>query len=131
MRKFILLFLPMLLILGYPAQAASSEQAYLRYLPDVPLLPGLAELADQSVIFDKAEGRVIESVAVSGVFISEQDVRNYYSRTLPSLGWNRTGPDRFLRNGEQLVVKWEKVQDGVIVRFSLSPKQGQNQGKNF
>ena len=130
MRKFALSVLLMVSISAYSANAATGQQSYLHYLPDVPLLPGMTELTDQSVVFDKAEGRVIESVVFAG-FISAKDVQNYYNRTLPSLGWSMAGPDRFLRNGEQLIVKWEKVQDGAIVRFSLSPKQGQKQGKNF
>ena len=128
MRQFLLLFLFLMTI--FP-RAEAGQQSYLHYMPDVPLPPGMAELPDQSVVFDKAEGRVIESIAISGESISAREVRDYYGRTLPALGWSAAGPDRFLRNDEQLIVKWEKVQDGVLVRFSLSPKQGQKQGKNF
>lgn len=102
---------------------AWAEQSYLSYLPDVPLMSGMAELEDQSFIFDKAEGRVIET-AVFTKSSSEKEVVAFYGKTLPELGWTVLSPDRFLRNGEQLIVKCEKVSGGVVTKFSLSPKQG-------
>ena len=118
------------LIGGSPASAAEASAAYLSYLPDVPLLDGLAELPDQSVVFDKAEGRVVET-AVLAPSDSEKRVFEFYGKTLPALGWQMLTHDRFLRNNEQLVVKWEKVSDGALVRFSLSPKPPLKQEKNY
>ena len=112
------------------ATAAEPSAVYLSYLPDVPLMAGLTELPDQSVVFDKAEGRVVET-AVLAPSDSEKRVFEFYGKTLPALGWERLKPDRFLRNNEQLVVKWEKVQDGALVRFSLSPKPTLKQEKNY
>lgn len=107
-----------------------ENQAYLQYLPDVPLWPGAREIEDQSVVFDKEEGRVVEAV-VDIEKTSEKSALNYYAKALPALGWTSMRPGLFVRNGEQLVVKWEKVQGGAILRFSLLPNVAGKQEKNF
>ncbi len=109
-----------LFLLASPA--AQAEQGYLEYLPDVPLMDGMGELEDYSFMFDKAEGRVIETAAFVAVS-SESEVMDFYAGALPQLGWVPISRDRFLRNGEQLIVKSEKVEGGVLARFWLSPKQ--------
>lgn len=112
-----------LLVLTLMPLSAQADQSYLSYLPDVPLMEGMAELEDQSFVFDKAEGRVTET-AVFTAASTEKEVMAYYLKVLPELGWTTLSPDRFLRNGEQLIVKCDKVSGGVVARFSLSPKQG-------
>lgn len=102
---------------------AAENQAYLHYLPDVPLQAGTSELVDEAVLFDKAEGRIIESVVDVGK-TPEKQALNYYSEALPPLGWTPAGGGVFVRNGEQLTVKWEKLPGGAILRLSLSPKRG-------
>ena len=109
---------------------AAENQAYLHYLPDVPVQAGTTELVDEAVLFDKAEGRIIESVVDVGK-TPEKQALNYYSEALPPLGWTPSGGGVFVRNGEQLTVKWEKVSGGAILRLSLCPKQGGKQEKNF
>ncbi len=109
---------------------AAENQAYMYYLPDVPLQAGTTELVDEAVLFDKAEGRIIESVVDVGE-TPEKQALNYYSEALPPLGWSPAGGGVFVRKGEQLIVKWEKVPTGAILRLSLSPKQGGKQEKNF
>ncbi len=132
--RSVVVFVFLMLIACVSGAAIAASQTYLRYLPDVPLMPSMVELDDQSMIFDKAEGRVIESSVLAGD-LSEIMVREFYQKALPELGWVEAGPQRFLRNEEQLIVKWEKlpggVPGGVVVRFSLSPKQGQSPEKNF
>jgi hypothetical protein len=119
MRNILLIFV----VLALLPLAARADQSYLSYVPDVPLMPGMAELEDQSFVFDKAEGRVTETAVFTSVS-TEKEVKEYYRKVLPELGWASLSPDRFLRNGEQLVVKCDKVSGGVVVRFLLSPKQG-------
>lgn len=115
---------------GRTVPALAEETAYLTYLPDVPLLPGMEELDGQSIVFDKEEGRVVEAAVFAGE-MDPKGVEAFYRRALPALGWKEADSLRFLRNGEQLIVKWEKKEDGVVVTFSLSPKPTQMQEKNF
>lgn len=103
-----------------PAFAAENSQNYFSALPDVPLMAGMNEVEDQTFVFDKAEGRVIETAG----FLSAaypNDPRKYYSEVLGHLGWKPLKSGVFARNNEQLIVNVEKVGKGVVVKFQLSP----------
>lgn len=115
-------FLLFLLISLFSASGYAQETQYLSALPDIPLMQGMRKIEDSGIVFDKAEGRIIEeSVLAPG--LSEKAIKNFYSSTLPALGWTGKGAQRFLRNGEQLIVNLEKVQDSGVVRFSVSPNE--------
>jgi hypothetical protein len=110
-------------ILSHPhcfAQKQGQNQDYFSLFNDIPLMQGMTELTDQSFVFDKAEGRVVESVGFLSVSETESPVK-YYETVLQQLGWKPLKTGLFRRNNEQLVVRAEKVAQGVLVRFQLSP----------
>ena len=76
-------------------------------LQDVPLMPGLVERSEDTVLFDKPGGRVVESVAEMADF-SQAAVENYYSSALPQFGWKNVGTGQFTRQGEALELVFEK-----------------------
>ena len=97
-----------------------QNQAYFSVLADIPLMPEMKEMTDQSFVFDKAEGRVVETVGL----LSPSDTRDpqkFYETALPPLGWKPLKTGVFQRNNEQLVVRAEKLTQGVLVKFQLSP----------
>ncbi len=100
---------------------AGGTEAYLSVIPDIPLMQGLREDVSESVIFDKEQGKVAETV-VFGENITPEEVNLYYRETLGQLGWKAQNTGFFLRNDEQLIVKVEKVGSGVKAVLSLSPK---------
>jgi hypothetical protein len=105
------------------AQASASDK-FLVGLEDVPLMPGLVQLADQGVVFDAPSGRIAELYAAGRV--AREDVRGFYARTLPQLGWQADGADRFLRDGETLRLEFPTTPTGIgsrelVVRFYLFP----------
>lgn len=97
------------------------NQAYFMALPDIPLMPHMKEIEDQSFVFDKAEGKVIESVGFLSV-TSPQDILFFYRDALQSLGWKAMNYNAFSRNNEQMTLKIEELPHGVQVRFRLSPQ---------
>ncbi len=121
------------LVFGGGCHAQPSDRAelvYLEALEDVPLAPGLQEDKAEQVVFDKPDGRIVESQA-SGAS-SWVDVRAFYERNLPQLGWvmeNSSGRDIvFEREGEQLEISViDEVQEAathsrsVRLHFSLAP----------
>lgn len=118
------------IVLSLFSQKTFAAEAYLSKIPDVPLMSGmtLENASDVSSFeFDKAEGRIIDETAkASG--LTQQDVAKFYQNSLPPLGWTLKKTDaqtqRFVRNGEQLIVKWEQIKGGEKrVRFGLSPEQ--------
>lgn len=125
MRRFI--YIPFLIAafsfwaLICPFQAYSAEnQAYFSALSDVPLMENMKELTDQSFVFDKAEGRVVEVVGLLSAS-SPDDAIKFYDSVLKDLGWKPLKSEAYERNNEQLSVKALKVDEGVLVTFQLSP----------
>lgn len=103
-----------------PPAGKATIQAYFSVLPDIPLMPKMRELEDQAVVFDKAEGQLVEAVG----FLSASkpdEVRRFYDSALLSLGWKALKNGAFQRNGEFLQMKTEVQSKGVLVRFQLAP----------
>lgn len=123
-----LLLLTVFCLAPYAASAAGSAPAqtaparFFTSMQDVPLVPGLSELNDQTVTFDKPEGRIVESVAEidSGDFAS---VKKAYDETLPQLGWTRIAENSFARESEFLHLNFETYDGRNFVRVMVRPRE--------
>ena len=111
--------LALALLLGQAAGGARAE-GFLSAIPDLPLMPGLVELAERGVVFDKAGGRIVEAYAQGEV--AGAAVRRFYGDTLPQLGWQASPAGSFLREGEKLEVAVLSEGGGTLVRFTLKPR---------
>ena len=89
-------------------------------LDDVPLMSGLEELPDATVLFDKPEGRIIESLAYMHD-IQEQELLDFYNATLPEFGWGRIEENRFFRKKEYLEIYFENEDNTPLVRIMIKP----------
>lgn len=98
-----------------------SRSAFFSAIPDLPIMSGLEELPDQTVMFDKAQGRIVESVAVIESQF-ENEIRVYYQETLPQLGWTRGDDGQYFRGNEVLQMNFERVEDERFLRVRVSPK---------
>jgi hypothetical protein len=98
---------------------AFADGTFVAGINDLPLMPGLIEIAGTSTVFDKPSGRIVEAYATGKGSIA--DLVKFYVATLPQLGWHRTGDLYFERDKEQLLLT--PVEDGgtLTVRFNLSP----------
>lgn len=104
-----------------PGQAATQEPSrYFTELPDLPLMPGMAEMPDAGLSFDKPEGRIVE-VYARGAGTADEVLR-FYRRALPQLGWEAAGPARFRREGEVLDLEVETAGGMVTLRCALHPE---------
>lgn len=91
-------------------------------IEDLPLMPGLTETQEGSLVFESATGRFVEVYAV-GDMASEM-VTAFYSDSLPQLGWSATGATMYRREGEILVIEYlpsGEASGPLTVRFALSP----------
>ena len=125
----IALFGIMLSCLIVPGQGTAAE--FLRFVEDLPLAPGLVEDQDTITIFDKPNGRIVETSA-SGAQ-STASVVDFYRQTLPQLGWvpiasvaatkitARTIRLRFSRAREALSLVVGKENGVVVVRYAIAP----------
>ena len=107
-----------------PVSALAAEARFFSNLNDIPLMPGLYEVTKDSVSFDKAEGRIVETAAASETLNISQ-IRTFYAAALPQLGWTSSsassGEDYYVRNGETLTMRMEQQGKLNIVHLSLSP----------
>jgi hypothetical protein len=111
------------MVAGICAGLVRAEE-FLSVLDDMPLAPGLTELADQAAEFETPAGRIVDAAASGAV--QAATVAAFYDRTLPALGWIREGAGRFVRDQERLTIA-TGVGPGkgqVVVRFSLRPRAG-------
>ncbi|MEQ8667153.1 MAG: hypothetical protein RIC16_15655 [Rhodospirillales bacterium] len=103
----------------------ADAQAFVSGIEDLPLMPGLTETAEGSLVFESAGGRFVEVYAVGDV--SRSDVEGFYGESLPQLGWQKNGPTNFRRDNEVLVLEFISGQETaapLTVRFALSPADG-------
>ncbi len=98
----------------------AANDAFFSGVADLPLMPGLLQDSEAGLVFDKPNGRIVEFYA-SGTILPAA-VAEFYRRTLPQLGWTKTGNLEFTRDEEILrIIVTEK--DGTsIARFTLSPR---------
>ena len=105
-------------LLAVPSQA--QDPGFIEQVIDLPLMPGLSEVKDAGVVFDKPDGRIVEAYAEGD--LKRDAVIGFYSDTLPQLGW-QAGPGlSFQREGEQLQIDIREEGAGVTVQYTLSPQ---------
>lgn len=104
-----------------PPAAEKNEALFFSTIQDMPLMPGMQELDDQTLTFDKPEGRIVESVAAiqSG---SRESVSAFYNDTLPQFGWMRIADNSFVRGDEELRMDFEAVDGQDFVRVMIAPR---------
>lgn len=103
------------------APSVSAPAKFFSSMQDIPLVPGLSELADQTVTFDKPEGRIVESIAE----IESRNaaaVKNAYEETLPQLGWRRVSDNSYVRDRESLTLAFENYEGRNFVRVMVRPR---------
>lgn len=126
MKFFYFLLLSLLIASAIPEARACQEHhaaspAFFKNLNDVPLMPGLSELTTETVLFDKPEGRFVESAAVSDN-ISSREIADFYDETLPHLGWQRIDNGRFVRQEESLQINIRKEGSSRLVVVTVMPR---------
>lgn len=114
-----------LVVLGFvhafTLPAARGAETFVAGIDDLPLMPGLAALPTQGVVFDVPGGRIVEAWAQGAV--TRGAVLTFYGSTLPQLGWSVSAPDLFRREGETLRLEFPPgaAAGTLLIRFYLSP----------
>ncbi|HLF59291.1 MAG TPA: hypothetical protein VI732_06640 [Alphaproteobacteria bacterium] len=102
---------------------STAHSGFVSGFEDLPLMPGLIQVADAGTVFDTPSGRVVEAFADGPVAVEEVDA--FYAETLPHLGWRRLSAHRYRREGELLDLEITARQGGdkarTTVRFYLAP----------
>ncbi|MGB0696251.1 MAG: hypothetical protein ACPGOY_11420 [Rhodospirillaceae bacterium] len=106
-------------VLAAPLQAQQSGTAFVQGFEDLPLMDGLAQNPNDTLIFETAHGRLVEAVAAGALRAAA--VQRFYADTLPQMGWTTLGPDLFQRDQERLRLDYGGSYPNLTVRFSLEP----------
>ena len=118
LMRGLIAFLMLALFTG-PGSACAETAAFFRSMGDIPIMPGLSEIENDDIVFDKPEGRIAEATASTAR--SRDAVLSFYNSALPQLGWDRTAAGTFIRGGETLKIAVEESSDGRLVRILISP----------
>jgi len=106
------------LLLAFPALADKGR--YFEALYDVPVMPGLEELPEQAMLFDKPDGRIASVVAASKT-VKETDIRRFYDDTLAQMGWRKSTQNQYVRRGDRLSMEIALRPPLTVVHFTLEP----------
>jgi len=100
--------------------AVAAAPQFLQMLHDVPLMPGLSEMTERAMVFDKPGGRIGSAAAFSDT-LPVQQIRAFYDETLPRLGWRKIAANAFVREQEQLWISVSVENGYQVVNFQLEP----------
>jgi hypothetical protein len=119
MRALYIVILIFTLVIGFKSYAA--ESAFFESLYDVPIMPGLEEVPEMAMSFDKPNGRISQAAAVAPA-VAEPAIIAFYQESLPQMGWQQNSRNHYVREGEELEISIEKTETSQIVRFLLKPQ---------
>jgi hypothetical protein len=111
--------LPVLVVLFLLAVSPALAD-YSEAIEDLPLMPGMVEKKDDVLIFDKPDGRIVETSIETDAPPAE--VKKFYEESLPPLGWHTLSLSLYAREDETLKIKIERKDETTLVRFVLKPK---------
>lgn len=117
-----LLTIAFLLSLATPSLGVAQESSFFMSLDDVPLMEGLQELPEETLTFDKPEGRIIESYALLNDDVNAEGIFSYYKQVLPAFGWRMVGKRLFSRENEVLELAVIDGEGGCKLKVMIRPK---------
>ncbi len=111
-----------LLLLPLSGQADTDAPHSFTDAPDLYLMAGLTESADESMLFDKPEGRIVTAIAYGPV--TRPDVLDFYHSLLPQLGWSRHSFGHYARDGEALSLSVTNAENHLTrLEITIEPVQ--------
>ena len=101
--------------------AGLAGPRFLQSVDDLPIMDGLTEVANATVVFDKPGGRIVEAYA-TGRGLSTAEVLKFYAGTLPQLGWQRLSETEYQRESERLKLTVTRSEDKLTLRYDIAPR---------
>ncbi|MBI1300603.1 MAG: hypothetical protein GC137_02995 [Alphaproteobacteria bacterium] len=112
-RSLFILFV----VMSFPVWAQTPQ--FFSSLPDVPIMQGLEEIEAETLSFDKPEGRIIQTKALTD--LQPEKIIHFYKQTLPQFGWTAVSETDFFRKDEYLVFDFSETQEEGIVKITIKP----------
>jgi hypothetical protein len=101
------------------AAATAAAAGFFSSIEDLPMPRGFAEVESESVVFESPGGRIVTAVARGTATVAA--VRDFYRRALPPLGWRALPGDRFVREGEELRLSFDRAGGETVLTVQLVP----------
>ncbi len=98
-----------------------AAELFVNGFGDIPIYKDMKNVDDSLILFDKVTGRYVSSEIIGDY--KKGDVKDFYFKVLPNLGWERIGDDLFLRGKETLEIDYKQEKLKTRVRFSVSPQK--------
>lgn len=98
----------------------AQAQGFLSAYEDLPLPPGMTEVADSGLSFDTPAGRIVEAFARGPLKAGE--IIAFYAATLPQLGWIQDSHRQYRREAEVLKLDTQAEGRNVVVHFTIAPE---------
>ena len=102
----------------------SAKAAFIEGLEDIPVMDGLQQAANDNISFGNEESRFVEVVLTSATS-KFANVRNFYTSTLPQMGWifqgQRDNTLLFEREGEVIEISAES-KEPLTIRITVKSK---------
>ena len=129
MLKKLLILLTAVILIGSTAPAGA--EGFSTVIEDLPIMDGMTERTDLTLVFDTPEGRIVETTLETAAGV--ETVLSYYRRTLTQLGWQPVGTSErlYIREKETLSLDVRKnpaaeaygAGNAVTVSFKISPRR--------
>ena len=98
-------------LLSLLCATAAYAQTFIPYLPDIPL-PENAE-SEPVLDFDTEDTHLSQVMIYAPT--SADSVQQFYAETLPQLGWQSAGSNRFVRDADTLTLEPLSSKKGATV----------------
>lgn len=115
------IFAPFLSYANEATRENSASPVFLSVIPDFPLAPGMEEISERGAVFDKPGGRIAESYIAQGPNPRDQ-ILDFYQKILPQFGWQPLSRTHYIREGEQIRLRFEAAEDTMIMSVTLTPR---------
>lgn len=102
-----------------PPLANEFRPVFSKAISDLPIMPGLTEETESIVIFDKPNGRFIETSASGNV--PPQKISHFYRQALPALGWQAQAEGQYRRGQDNLILAIKSDQPQSRISFTITP----------
>lgn len=119
MRQLTFVFCVVAAFMG-PFRLGNAAETFVTGFEDLPLMPGLVQVQQDSLLFDTPQGRIVQASAIGAV--AEEAALSFYAATLPQLGWRASNQMTYHREGETLRIEFKKAGQVLTVRFLSEPK---------
>ncbi len=119
-RNFIIVFLFITGVIN--SSFAGQKLEFFHSISDLPLMYGFKENENTAIIFEKLDGRIIETSAVGSV--SQAKLEKFYVEILPELGWQEVEKNLYKREGELLNIKFSSNSKVTTIYVTITPDKG-------